>query len=246
MKNFYIHTAFLILIAFQVKSQSQYPVMLSMPIDFDTIIETEPVLSWQTDVQGLISDPRYSQRLILCELFENQTKSESINLNQPLVVLNDYQSTVYNYSSTTDALEPGHTYTWQIQIMFNSLQVDQSSIYQFTIAEPNDTLPGFYPVHFKMEGMQYVVEQGKIGLVTDERGELNLSLKIESNGNTLPICQLKEFKDNVLLNDTISVDENENRFYFLDVDALNLDSGFYTVTWNPKQGRTFVFNFSIE
>lgn len=226
--------------------QSDYPVSLSSPMDFDTIVETEPTLVWQIDVQGITSDPRYSQRLVLCELLENQTKGDAIVLNAPLVLQNDYQNSTYSYNSSTDPLQMGHSYAWQVQILFNGMQVDQSDVFQFTIFEPADTMPKFYPVVFKNDGQTYGIVNGRIGLVTEEKGPLDLSVKIQFGDEIIPNTYINEWKEGELQTETISVEGLQKRFFQLNVDALDLDPGTYAVTWTPKKGKTYVFNFIVE
>ena len=140
----------LMLLAFDnISAQSAFPVTLSNPMDYDTIIETEPNFIWQTNITALQTDPRYSQRYVLCEIEENQLKGDAIAVNTPILVLEDYQNTMYSYSSTTAPLEEGHTYVWQVSVLFNELIVDQSEPYQFTIFKPKNPLLHYYPVVFK-------------------------------------------------------------------------------------------------
>ena len=226
-------------------SQSAYPVTLSAPMDFDTIVETEPNFVWQTDINGLLSDIRYSQRYTLCELLENQTKGEAIAINTPLLVLEDYQSIVYTYSSSINPLEMGHTYVWQVGILFNGMQVDQSDVFQFTIYEPADPLEKFYPVAFKNDAQFLTIHNGKIGLSTEETGELNLSVNLTLNGQASQLVYLNEYIDGTLQTNTTSPIGNKKRLFILNVEALELEEGSYSGSWTAKSGKTYVFNFSV-
>jgi hypothetical protein len=227
--------------------QSVFPVTLSNPNDFDTIIETEPNFIWQTNITAIQTDPRYSQRYVLCELEENQLKGDAIAVNIPILVLDDYQNNMHSYSSSSTALEEGHTYVWQVSILFNNMIVDQSEPYQFTILKPKDPLPSFYPVVFKNSGQTYLAVNQKIGLVTDEIGDLRLTTQIYKNGLLVKTCELEDFR----------TEENENaeeskkpiagkRFLVLDLKDLDLEAGYYSVVWTPKNKKTFNFNFKID
>lgn len=229
--------------------QSVFPVTLSNPMDYDTIIETEPNFIWQTNISAIQADPRYSQRYVLCELEENQLKGEAIATNNPILVLEDYQNTMYSYSSTTTPLENGHTYVWQVSLLFNSLIIDQSEPYQFTILEPKDPLPAFYPVVFNGNGQTYAITHEKIGLVTDETGDLKLTVHIYKNGKQVKTALLKDFK----IEEQQKNEKNpENkpvtgkRFLFMDMKELDLEKGYYNVVWTPKSKKTFTFNFKID
>lgn len=229
-----------------VHAQSAYPVTLSSPMDLDTIVETEPNFVWQTDINGLLSDIRYSQRYVLCELLENQTKGEAIAVNTPLLTLEDYQSTVYTYNSSINPLQQGHTYVWQIGILFNGMQVDQSDVFQFTIYQPEDTLPLFYPVVFKNDAQFLSIQDGKIGLSTEETGELNLLVDLTLNGQINRQEYLNEYTDGTLQTSTTSPIGNKKRLFVLNIAALNLDAGNYSASWTAKTGKTYLFNFNVQ
>lgn len=229
-----------------VKGQvNSFPLNLSDPYDYDTIVETEPMLVWQTNLTAILSDPRYSQRLILCELLDNQTKSEAIQINQPLVLLDELQNTIYTYNSTSYPLQSGHTYVWQVSILFNGLLWNQSEIYQFTIFE--EVLPSlkFYPAVSKKDGQLYEVQQGKIGLTTSDTGALPTKIDIIKNDLQVQSVFLKEYVNGEILELEESPRSHTKRFFILDVDALNLDPGMYSVEWNTSRNRTIKFSFKI-
>lgn len=225
--------------------QSAYSVILSSPSDFDTIIEKEPTLVWQIDLQGITSDPRYSQRLVLCELLENQTKGEALVMNSPLVILNNYLNSTYTYSSSTNELLEGHTYVWQLQILFNSIQVDQSDIFQFTIFEPPLIPEFYYPVVFKNDGQTYSVVDDKIGIVTEEQGTFDLKLTIQKDQEIINDVYLHEMIDGELTSESNSQDNYKKRFFQLILSDLDLDQGTYIVVWKPKKNKIYTFNFVI-
>lgn len=237
----------LVLLAFNnVSAQSAFPVTLSNPMDYDTIIETEPNFIWQTNITALQTDPRYSQRYVLCELEENQLKGEAISANIPILVLEDYQNTMYSYSSTSTPLEEGHTYVWQISILFNNLVVDQSEPYQFTILKPEEPLPVFYPVAFKNEGQMLSIIDNKIGLVTDETGSLNLKINITKAGTIVKSVYLNELLNGEEKVDEMSEYKGTKRFFVLNLKESDLEKGTYKVNWNLKAKRQYTFNFTIE
>lgn len=226
--------------------QSAFPVTLSNPMDYDTITETEPNFVWQTNITAIQTDPRYSQRYVLCELEENQLKGDAIAINTPILVLDDYQSTMHSYSSSATPLEEGHTYVWQVSILFNGMIVDQSEPYQFTIFEPKDPAPGFYPVVFKNDGQTLQIVNDRIGLVTEETGELNLKVSITFNGKVNKQVYLNEYIDGDLQTATTSPTGNKQRMFVLNVEPLDLAHGYYTASWTAKKGKTYVFNFQVQ
>ncbi len=229
--------------------QNAFPVTLSNPMDYDTIIEVEPNFVWQTNITAIQTDPRYTQRYVLCELEENQLKGDAIAINTPILVLDDYQNTMYSYSSGSTPLEEGHTYVWQVSILFNQMIVDQSEPFQFTILEPKDPLPTFYPVAFKNDGQTYAIVNDQIGLVTDETGDLKLTARIYKNGIPVKKTLLKEFvlgKEADAESVEVSKSGSNKRFLILHLKELDLESGYYTVIWEPKNKKSFTFNFKLN
>lgn len=228
--------------------QSVFPITLSNPMDFDTIIETEPSFIWQTNITAIKGDPRYSQRYVLCELLENQLKGDAIVANTPVLVLEDYQNTMYSYSSSSTPLENGHTYVWQISVLFNNLVVDQSEVSQFTILEPTEPVPSFYPVVFKNDGQNYQISDNKIGLITDESGDLQLTVQIYKDGLIVKAVLLKEFIGGKLSEESLEVSsgKTDRRFLVLDLKDMGLKAGYYRVVWSPKSHKDFTFNFQIN
>jgi hypothetical protein len=236
----------MLLVFNNIGAQSAFPVTLSNPMDYDTIIETEPNFIWQTNITALQTDPRYSQRYVLCELEENQLKGEAISVNTPILVLEDYQNTMYSYSSASTPLEQGHTYVWQISILFNNLIVDQSEAYQFTILKPEDPLPVFYPVAFKNEGQMLSIIDDKIGLVTDETGSLNLKVNITKAGAIVRTVHLNELLNGETKTEEMSEYKGTKRFFVLNLKEVDLEKGTYKVNWSLKSKRQYTFNFNLD
>lgn len=225
--------------------QNGFPVTLSNPMDYDTIIETEPNFVWQTNITAIQTDPRYSQRFVLCELEANQLKGDAIAINTPILVLEDYQNTMYSYSSSSTPLEEGHTYVWQVSILFNNMIVDQSEPFQFTISEPEKPLLGFYPVVFKNDGQMLQIKDDQIRLITEETGELNLKVKLSSKNSNNEVY-LNEYVNGDLLTETTSPIGNKQRLFVLNVGVLDLEAGYYSASWTAKRGKTYQFNFKVQ
>jgi len=231
--------------------QSAFPITLSNPMDYDTIIETEPNFIWQTNITALQTDPRYSQRYLLCDLLENQQKGEAIVVNTPILVLEDYQNTIYSYTSTNVELLPGHTYVWQLSILFNGMIVDQSEPYQFTILKPKNPIPVFYPLAYKNDGQTYQVINNQIGLATDETGDLKLTVQIYQNGRISKSLELKDLPTDKEKEQKSEQKEEKKpssgkRFLILDLKESGLEKGYYSAVWAPKSKKSFTFNFKID
>ncbi|MNR29900.1 hypothetical protein D3C85_1473170 [compost metagenome] len=128
--------------------------------------------------------------------------------------------------------------------------VDQSEPFQFTILEPKDPMPAFYPVVFKNDGQTYSIVNDQIGLVSDEIGDLKLTAQIYKNGLLVKKTLLKEFVQGKEEEDgepvEVSKGGSNKRFLILKLKELDLESGYYTVIWAPKNKKSFTFNFKLN
>lgn len=107
-------------------------------------------------------------------------------------------------------------------------------------------MPKFYPVVFKNDRQEYIIENGKIGLSTEENGVLDLTIKLQKNGQSIASTFLNEYLDGVMQSQTTSEEGVLKRMFLLNVDVLDLDPGYYSATWSPKKGKSYVFNFVVE
>ncbi|MNY40322.1 hypothetical protein D3C86_1750580 [compost metagenome] len=153
---------------------------------------------------------------------------------------------MYSYSSATTELEQGHTYVWQVSILFNNMIVDQSEPYQFTILKPKELQPHFYPLAFKNDGQMFTVSDHKIGLKVDETGSLDLKINLSKGGKIVKTCFLNELLNGEEKPGEMSEYQGTKRFFVLNMKELDLEKGTYKVSWNLKPKKQYVFNFTID
>lgn len=132
MKNCLV-LLFLYFSTYSISQGITYPLNLMTPFDEDTIETILPNFIWMTDLTALANDPRLSQHFVLVEKESNQTKSEAIATNIPLVVLNNVTTDNFSYSFSNTELQRGHTYAWQVKLYYNELLIQSSDPWQFTI-----------------------------------------------------------------------------------------------------------------
>lgn len=161
---------FFMLLAFNSKAQNlNYPLNLVTPFDEDTIETIYPMFVWQIDLQSLLNDPRLSQQFILVEKINDQTNSAAINQNQPLLLLNQFQSDFYNYDVSNTELERGKTYVWQINLLYNNVLIQSSDPWQFTIEEQ------------ELVNKQFILLKSEIDPTYFETDQDTLLFKIKAN-----------------------------------------------------------------
>uniref|UniRef100_UPI0031E006EC hypothetical protein n=1 Tax=Fluviicola sp. TaxID=1917219 RepID=UPI0031E006EC len=122
----------------------------------------------------------------------------------------------------------------------------QSEPYQFTIFEPKEPTPNFYPVAFKNDGQMFSLVHHKVGLVTDEIGKLDLKVTLSSKGKTVKSCYLNELLNSEEKTDQTSEYKGVKRFFILNLEELDLPKGAYKVSWTLKTKKQYTFNFTID
>jgi hypothetical protein len=222
-------------------SFSQYsttPIMLSLPIDGDTIEEDEPLLVWQTTLSNLENDPRLNVSLSVVQVGEDQTPSEAILENSPVFMRQNLLSNSINYSEIDHELAAGKWYAWQVVLLYNGVQVQQSEVWKFIKASAFE-MSGYYPLKSVEDASTIPLEGKVLYFTTREHGQFELTAQISGNGKKTFTVQLEEVFPGNEDGNTVS-GGNENRYFKCDLSDLNLKKGTYKFLWNPNENTTFV------
>lgn len=232
---------------FAILSQNiSYPLSLITPFDEDTIETVLPMFVWQTDVSALQNNPRLSQQYILVEKNSNQTKSQAVTENQPLHILNQFQGDVYNYEISNAELERGKTYVWQVSLFYNSVLLQSSDPWQFTIL---DNRPVF---------RQYIWMKSEYDPICFTTQEDTLLFKIRSNydfinqkatlitetNESIPILfepVLVEAEGGTMA----TIDETIETHLKLVLTELNLTPGIYKIQLK-SENKYYYQNFMLQ
>lgn len=125
---------------FDVELQSQdiindlnlNPIELQSPSHKDTIDEIRPMLTW------IPPSPTYqgtNYQILLVEKRENQTCTEALNNNLPLIHKKDVLTNILNYPTDAQALEKGHKYCWRASAHKDLKEYSRSEDWEFFIRE---------------------------------------------------------------------------------------------------------------
>ena len=230
-----------ILVLFSGISFSQYsttPIMLSLPMDADTIEEDEPLLVWQTTLSNPENDPRLNLRLAVVQVGEDQTPSEAILENAPVFMRQNLLSNSINYSEIDHELAEGTWYAWQVVLLYNGVQVQQSEVFTFIKAGTFAT-ENYYPLKCVEDGSMIPTEGKVLYFTTREHGQFSLTAQISGNGKKACTVQLEEvFPGNT--DGTAGSGGNENRYFKCDLSQLKLKKGVYKFLWNANENSTFI------
>lgn len=226
---------------------SNFPVTLSIPYDYDTITNVNPVFVWQCNLSAIQNDPRLSLRFAMTEKENTQSSAEAITSNLPLCTAEGLLSTSYPYPSTLQDLQAGHTYVWQVQLLFNDQVVEESEPWQFTIADPQPVNHQFIALNPGQDGSFHTFADQHAWLVLkDEYDFESQNARIRKpNGEVMQINLDKvyageEEEDGNLFN------ESSQHYLHYDLDAVPRMQGIYTLTITSKNNQVYFLNFILE
>ncbi len=239
----YILTILLFTVAHLASAQySGTPIMLSLPMDGDTIQEDEPVFVWQTTLSNLQNDPRLNVQLSVVEMEEDQTATEAIAENNPVFTRQNLLSSSLTYSSIDHELEEGVWYAWQVVLFYNGVQVQQSEVWKFIKAEPVVPVLPFIVLRRQKDNSVHELEGETLYVCTREHGDFSKTAILGGNGMSDVKVQLKEVdaQGNAIEAGSTNLD---TRYYTCDLDDLNLKHGNYRLQWNASDNMNFILFF---
>ncbi len=208
------------------------PIFLSLPMDGDTINETEPTFVWQANLSTIQSDPRFTLNLTIVKLDANQTATEGIVENIPIQVYANLLSNTIQYSASAPAIERNVWYAWQLVLYYNGMEVRQSEVWKFILANETPEISNSIVLRRTADNTIYNLEGNTVNLLLDERGISNLTAVVTD-------------KLNHKFNTTLDLVKNVNdvSIYNLNVSDLNLKKGIYRLDWIPSKDLNYILYF---
>lgn len=167
---------------FDVELQSQdiindlnlNPIELQSPSHKDTIDEIRPMLTW------IPPSPTYqgtNYQILLVEKRENQTCTEALNNNLPLIHKKDVLTNILNYPVESPALEKGHKYCWRASAHKDLKEYSRSEDWEFVVKGEEEK---------KLQGVPFINELNGLTLFSKEN-EFKFALNNFSNQKKVDI-----------------------------------------------------------
>lgn len=230
--------------AFAIASvNAQYsgtPILLSLPMDADTIEEEEPTFVWQTTLSNPENDPRLNVQLAVVKLDEDQTATEGMIENAPVFIRQNLLSNSLNYSSVDHELEPGVWYAWQVVLFYNGVQVQQSEVWKFIKVEPKPPTNPYYTLKTKEDNSVILFDGEELFFTTTEYGDFQLNATISGKKIGTRTIRMEEMKKEEGQNSSVSLQGREARYYRIDLSELELKKGTYRIDWQANNQKHFV------
>jgi len=231
---------------------SQY-LYLVHPLDGDTVESKNPILSWTHSEPFSILNQGEFYRMVVTELRKDQTAEEAVNVNQPLMVKNYVTEHQLQYPFDARELKEGGHYAWQIQKISDGVVVNKTEAWVFNLRNrPDSKSEKYVALRTQTDGAYYTAYDGKVYFKFSEdyrsQGNLNVILS-DAKGTQIPVtvAQDKEKqKDKEKAKETApnpatatSMKRTGDNRYELDLDAQNLNSGFYLLEVRNEKNQAF-------
>lgn len=209
-------------------------IQLSIPANADTLEESEPNLVWQT-YTSFLNDPRYSLTLTVVEVEENQTPTEALIENVPVLFRENLIQNSFTLSSNELTLSKNVWYAWQINLLFMNVPTQQSEVWRFILTDPILPIPNCIALRRSVDNSIYYLNGEELLLSTDETKISNLKAYLIDAEN-------QRFEIELIAENNVS--NSDLKVFKLNVEALDLNGGQYRFEWSPN--RKISYQFKLE
>ena len=219
----------------EIDVQPMLPPELASPRNEDTISIKYPVLSWIPPRPIIGLSIIYSLRLVALQA--NQSPSEGLLEDAPLLNLENLSSTYTTYPASAQELQAGTTYAWQVGASYEGYSLGVTDVWVFTPKppEPPPTDPMIYPVATKVSDAHFYVTHGIFRFAyKNMAGDKTLSYTITRMDNRAKVKNLPVAQVQAGMNE-LNIDLKKN---------LDLVTGkYYILEIKDKKGHTYKLTF---
>lgn len=211
---------------------------LVYPANGDSIYTTNPNLSWSHSGNFGDFSSRY-YRIIVAECEKGQSNAEAINLNQPTWISNALNAHSITYPLNAPKLYEGHSYVWQVQMLYNGVVTQTSEVWRFIIAQK----PIFRDLEYIM-----LTRNSSVGMI-EAFNYVNVRFDEASNNNQIKVTathmgsDMKPMELPFELKVEPGVGGNVIYLMKVDVSSLPIESKPYKLAIRSGQSIDYGLNF---
>jgi hypothetical protein len=207
-----------------------------------------PNLIWNhSEPFNILASGEY-YRVVVVELSSDQTPEAGILVNIPIFTQNYLKDHDVPYPFNAKALHPGVRYGWQVQLVTNGVITNKSEAWEFCLRPPKVIRENRYATVKKtLDGGFYTAESNKLFFKFDEQyaafkpvacyiydaGRQLVKAKVNAESNTNEATGIN-LKGN-----------GYNRFE-IDLDDLDVSTGYYTLQIKNEKGELFILKFYVN
>lgn len=223
---------------------------LVSPFDRDTIDSKTPVLTWTHSEPFNLLTPGESFRLVLVKLGVGQDPEAAVIANTPHFIHNNLFRHDLQYPFNAPALKEGETYAWQVQKMSAGGQgvIAKTEAWRFTVRRPAEAKDNKYSVlKKKPDAGYYLASNNKIFFCFDEAyggGKIACMIYDERHKPVDPGPENEAQKE--AGKPALEVKTNGYNRYEVDLDALDLKTGYYFLEVVNGKKEKYILKFYVE
>lgn len=214
---------------------------LVYPANNDSIETTTPLLVWShSEPFSVLSQGEYF-RMIVSDIYTDQSAEEAVTINSPLMAKNYISSHTLQYPYDAKQLEKGKRYAWQVQKLSNGVVTNKTEAWEFSIIIDRP-IPDYKYAALKkvLDAGYYTVENNKVFFKFEEEySSRNISSTIYNSKRE--VIQPKAQNEGV--KSVLNFKQNGDNRYEINLDELDIQSGFYTLEAKNEKGEVFLLKF---
>jgi hypothetical protein len=219
---------------------------LVSPGDKDTINTLYPVLIWNHSDPFNALSPGEFYRMLLVPISDGQSADEAIAVNTPIFLKNNLEENQVQYPYDAPALEPGKHYGWQVQLMGSNVVINKTEAWEFIEDKPKVLKDNKYAtVKTTLDGGYYTAVNNRIFFRFDEAyaSPANSDVKCSILDTYMEPVKSKTLDAS---NGTIAFKKSGFNQYEVDLNGMNIQSGYYYLQISNEKGQVFMLKFMVN
>lgn len=220
---------------------------LVSPEDQDTIFTPYPILVWNHSNPFNSLEPGEYYRMLLTPMSEGQTADEAITINTPTFLKNNLEDNQVQYPSDAPVLEPGKHYAWQVQLLSNDVIVNKTEAWEFIEdihKAPKDNK--YAVVQPTVDGGFYTAVNNRIFFKFDEAYATDKVVDCEIYDSKMQPLKSKTYDALKSSSNGIALKQQGYNQYEVDLNDLNISTGFYVLQLKNAKGQIFKLKFLVN
>ena len=231
----------------EIESDFNQYLYLVFPADKDTIETATPLLIWSHSEPFTILAKGEYFRMIVSEIKEKQSPEEAIDINTPLMAKTYLTTHSLQYPYDAKELKEGGHYAWQVQKMANGVVTNKTEAWEFTVRiKPEEKDVKYVSLKKVLDAGYYIAGRNRIYFTFDE--------EYASSSNIIQ-CAIYNSKREVIKpkatnegvkSAPLNYKANGYNRYEINLDALDIKHGFYTLEVKNEKGELFLLTFYVQ
>ncbi len=218
------------------------------PPDKDTIETKTPILLWNHSDPFSLLKQGEMYRLIMVEEKKDQSADAAINVNAPILKLDFLTKHDVQYPFDGYKLEGGKKYGWQVQKVINNVVVNKTEAWEFIIKPELEQIYNKYvEITSGSNSSTYIAAGNKIFFTFNEEyytSSNKLSITITPE-NKIALKNVK-VKEDAKANQKINSKEVGENKYEIDLNELNIETGYYYLNITNEKGKSYQLKFYVN